>query len=74
MIWVEPWSTSEGKAGPASKAITVTVYDELFYEAETDIEGVVFDAEVEESVDISGWAVETGKGKVDVSYSFDGGE
>ena len=74
MIWVEPWNTSEGKAGPASKAITVTVYDELFYEAETDIEGIVFDAEVEESVDISGWAVETGRGKVDVSYSFDAGE
>lgn len=74
LIWVEPWNHTDKKAGPASDAITVTVYDELFCEAETDIDGAVFDAEVEESVDISGWAIETGRGKVDVSYSFDGAE
>lgn len=74
LIWLEPWKTTDKNAGPASKAITVTVYDELFYEAETDIEAMVFDASVEESVDISGWAVETGRGEVQVSYSFDGSE
>ena len=74
LIWVEPWYLSKQKAGPASKAITVTVYDELFYETETDIEGSVFDASVEESVDISGWAVDSGVHSVSVSFSLDGGE
>lgn len=74
LIWVEPWHTKHEKAGPASNPVTVTVYDELFYEIETDIEGSVFDASVEESVDISGWAVDSGVHPVDVSFSLDGTE
>lgn len=74
LIWVEPWHTKHVKAGAASKPITVTVYDELFYETETDIEGSVFDASVEESVDISGWVVDSGVHSVEVSFSLDGDE
>lgn len=72
LIWVEPWYLSKAKAGPASKPITITVYDELFYEVETDIEGMVFDASVEPSVDISGWVVDSGVHPTDVSFSLDG--
>ena len=74
LIWVEPWYLSKSKAGPASKPITITVYDKLFYETETDISGSVFDASAGKSVDISGWVVDSGVHPVKVSFSLDGAE
>lgn len=74
LVWVEPWHTVKKKAGESSNPVIISVTDELFYEVESENDGVTYDASAEESVEIYGWAVNTGRYDVDVYYSLDADE
>ncbi len=74
LVWVEPWSTTKKKAGPASKPVYLRVDDVLYSELESVVDGIEFDAAAEESIVVSGWAVNTGRYETDCYISVDGGE
>lgn len=74
LVWVEPWYTVKEKAGESSSPIIISVTDELFYEVESVNDAVIYDASKEDSVEIYGWAVNSGRYVTDVYYSLDGDE
>lgn len=74
LLWVEPWHSVKNKAGESSNPVIISVTDELFYAVESENNSVIYDASAERSVDIYGWAVNSGRYTTDVYYTLDGDE
>ncbi len=73
LAWVYGIDKSTGKRSDLSKFVSFSVYDEMIYEAEAPLGNEVYDAAVTESIDVNGWAVNTGKMPVGFSYQLDNG-
>ncbi len=74
LAFIRAYNTETKEKSDYSNFLYFSVYDEMIYENAGITENEVFDMSLVEEINISGWAVNTGKKQVSFSYQLDEGE